>query len=97
VASFNTNAHRYLATASADHTVKLWNTKKFKVSKVLEGHQRWVWDCVFSADSAYLVTGSSDQVAKLWDVAQGETIRQYTGHHKAITCIALNDFAESHS
>ena len=21
------------------------------------GHQRWVWDCAFSADSAYLVTG----------------------------------------
>jgi len=26
---------------------------------VLEGHQRWVWDAAFSADSAYLVTGSS--------------------------------------
>ena len=25
--------------------------------KVLVGHQRWVWDCAFSADSAYLVTG----------------------------------------
>ncbi len=87
---------RYLATAAADHTVKLCSTKKFSLAKTLVGHQRWVWDCVFSADSAYLVTGSSDQTARLWDVAQGETIRQYTGHHKAITCIALNDFAESH-
>jgi len=85
---------KYLATASADHTVKLWNTKKFTLQKTLSGHQRWVWDCVFSADSAYLVTGSSDQVARLWDVAQGETIRQYTGNHKAITCVALNDFAD---
>lgn len=25
----------------------------------MEGHQRWVWDCAFSADSAYLVTGRS--------------------------------------
>ena len=24
---------------------------------MLQGHQRWVWDCAFSADSAYLVTG----------------------------------------
>ena len=23
------------------------------------GHQRWVWDCVFSVDGAYLVTGKS--------------------------------------
>ena len=24
----------------------------------LVGHQRWVWDCAFSADSSYLVTGT---------------------------------------
>lgn len=23
------------------------------------GHQRWVWDCVFSVDGAFLVTGES--------------------------------------
>ena len=32
------------------------------------GHQRWVWDAVYSADSAYLITASSDQTARLWDV-----------------------------
>ncbi|KAK0225154.1 WD40-repeat-containing domain protein [Armillaria nabsnona] len=31
--------------------------------KILTGHQRWVWDCVFSADSAYLITASSDHSA----------------------------------
>ena len=30
---------------------------EFKLDKILQGHQRWVWDCAFSADSAYLVTG----------------------------------------
>jgi len=85
---------KFLATASADHTVKLWNTKKFSLAKTLVGHTKWVWDASFSADSAYLVTGSSDGVARLWDVTQGETIRHYTSHHKAITCIALNDFAD---
>ena len=25
---------------------------------VLENHQRWVWDCAFSADSAYVVSGT---------------------------------------
>jgi G protein beta subunit-like protein len=85
-----------LATTSADHTVKLWNCgKDFSLSRTLNGHQRWVWDCVFSADSAYLVTASSDQVARLWDLSQGETIRTYTGHTKAITCVALNDYSEA--
>lgn len=51
---------RYLATCSADTTVKIWSISPgfdFKQEKILIGHQRWVWDCAFSADSAYLVTG----------------------------------------
>lgn len=83
-----------LATTSADHTVKIWSAKDFSLVKTLSGHQRWVWDCVFSADSAYLMTASSDQTARLWDLGQGETIRTYTGHSKAITCVALNDYPD---
>lgn len=57
------------------------------------GHQRWVWDCVFSVDAAYLVSASSDCTARLWDLSTGEAIRMYTGHHKACVCCALNDSA----
>jgi G protein beta subunit-like protein len=63
----------------------------FSLDKTLAAHQRWVWDCVFSADSEYLVTGSSDQTARLWDISRGEVIKNYTGHHKAVVCVALND------
>ena len=50
---------RHLATCSADHSIKLWSTANFEynLEKTLTGHQRWVWDAAFSADSAYLVTG----------------------------------------
>ena len=57
------------------------------------GHQKWVWDCVFSVDGAYLVTASSDCSARLWDLASGEAIRVYSGHHKSVVCCALNDSA----
>lgn len=51
--------NRHLATCSADTTVKIWSTSRyeFALEKTLVGHQRWVWDAAFSADSAYLVTG----------------------------------------
>lgn len=64
---------RNLATCSADTTIKIWSpTPKagedgnvgvgssdgvYKLDKVLSGHQRWVWDMAYSADSAYLVSG----------------------------------------
>ena len=51
-----------LATCSADQTVKIWDIQNnFACDKTLTGHQRWVWDAVYSEDSAYLVTASSDQ------------------------------------
>jgi WD40 repeat protein len=59
----------------------------------LDGHQRWVWDCAFSADSAYLVTACSDHYARLWDLNGKNIIRQYNGHHRGAVCVALNDYS----
>jgi len=80
-----------IATASADTTVKLWSTADYSLKQTLRGHQRWVWQCVFSVDSVYLITASSDGVVRLFDVEKGETARLYAGHHKAVTTIALQD------
>lgn len=82
-----------LATCSADKTIKIWNMgpQTATLDKTLVGHQRWVWDMAFSADSAYLVSASSDHYARLWELATGTTVKQYAGHHKAVSCVALND------
>ncbi|KAL9604090.1 MAG: hypothetical protein Q9179_001979 [Wetmoreana sp. 5 TL-2023] len=61
----------------------------------LESHQRWVWDCAFSADSAYLVTACSDHYARLWELNTQTVIRQYNGHHRGAVCVALNDYSEA--
>ncbi|KAK5212558.1 TOR complex subunit lst8 [Exophiala xenobiotica] len=60
---------------------------------VLDIHQRWVWDCAFSADSAYLVTVCSDHYARLWELGTATVIRQYNGHHRGAVCVALNDYS----
>ena len=73
------------ATASHQYAYSI------SLDKTLKGHQRWVWDCAWSADSEYLVSASSDHTAKLWDRRSGEAIRTYQGHHKAAVCVALND------
>src|SRR3546814_17181625 len=80
-----------LATASADKTIKLWDTNTWTMTHHLTAHQRWVWDCAFSGDSNYLVSASSDQTAKLWHTGTGEVVRNYTGHSLSVTCAAIND------
>ncbi|KAH8821162.1 quinon protein alcohol dehydrogenase-like superfamily [Xylogone sp. PMI_703] len=67
----------------------------FKLESTLTGHQRWVWDCAFSADSAYLVTACSDHYARLWELHSEQIIRQYNGHHRGLVCVALNDYSEA--
>ena len=67
----------------------------FELEQELDGHQRWVWDCAFSADSAYLVTACSDHYARLWELHSKTIIRQYNGHHRGAVCVALNDYSEN--
>jgi target of rapamycin complex subunit LST8 len=67
----------------------------YPLEATLQGHQRWVWDCAFSADSAYLVTACSDHYARLWELHSQQVIRQYNGHHRGAVCVALNDYSET--
>lgn len=48
---------KYLATSSADSTVKIWKTRDMSLLKTLKADntQRWVWDVSFSGDSEYLI------------------------------------------
>ncbi|KAI5281226.1 TOR complex subunit lst8, partial [Ascosphaera aggregata] len=70
------------------------DTQTLFLEQTLAVHQRWVWDCAFSADSAYLVTVCSDHYARLWELSSGQIIRQYNGHHRGAVCVALNDYSE---
>ena len=93
--------NKLVATCSADKKIMLWNLKQspnerdlqFEPYKCLKGHNKWVWDCNFSCDSAYLISASSDTTVRLWDVENGEIVQVLKGHTKGITCLALNDVA----
>ena len=95
---------RQLVTCSSDQTARLFNIyrppdttteEKYNLeatpSLILNQHDKWVWDAVFSADSSYLVTASSDKKARLFNLRTGEVVKTYTGHQLTVTCVALND------
>jgi len=83
----------YLATTSADGTVKIWNTTDFTCLYELKHDrgQNWVWDCAFTSDTYYLVTVCSDGRARLWSMDTGTIAKEYVGHQKPVTCLAFDD------
>jgi WD40 repeat protein len=64
--------NRFLATSSADSTVKVWyfnkNKSKFEEYIKLKGHRNIVWSARFSMNSNYILTASADSTVKIWDL-----------------------------
>ena len=60
---------RLLASAGADHTVRLWDVETGKELRCLVGHQGAVLCLAFAPDGRRLLSGSADTTALLWDVA----------------------------
>jgi len=78
-----------LASASADNTVKLWDTASLREVRTLAGHAQGVKAVAFSRDGCYLASGAIDGQIKLWDVANGHELRTLAGAG-SITIIAFN-------
>ena len=58
------NKGRRIASASCDHTIRLWNPWSGQPRAVLRGHTDWVMNCTFSKDDKTLVSASKiDQFA----------------------------------
>jgi WD40 repeat protein len=67
---------KYLATGSADTTVRVWNVGNGDLIRVLEGHSAEVGGVVFSPEGKLLLTSSEDGMLIIWDVETGEQLRE---------------------
>jgi WD40 repeat protein len=56
-----------LASASFDHTVRLWDVNTGKLRAMLEGHDSWVY-ALDVLPNGHLVSGSYDYSVRVWDV-----------------------------
>jgi ribosome assembly protein 4 len=72
---------RFLASASFDKKVKLWNGHSGEFLTTLTGHVGAVYQVAWSADSRYLVSASKDSTAKLWEVPSGKRAKETLPGH----------------
>src|SRR5207302_1542731 len=61
---------RHLATASADHSVKLWDAATGQLLHILLGHTGRVFSLAFGPEGR-LATASADKTVKLWHTRTG--------------------------
>ncbi|HKB38045.1 MAG TPA: hypothetical protein VKD72_16480, partial [Gemmataceae bacterium] len=65
--AFSTDG-KFLATASADRTVRFWDARSLEQVSVFRGHDDFVCAVAFSPDGNLLATGSYDHTARLWSI-----------------------------
>ena len=81
---------RFLASASADKTVKVWDVVTGKELRSLEGHTAQVTSIAFSPNGSRLVSGSSDTKLVLWDMATGQPLHEFAGNKGSVTSVAFS-------
>lgn len=71
---------RFIASASFDKSVKLWDGNTGKFVSTLRGHVGAVYQVAWSADSRMLVSGSKDSTLKVWSITSNKCKENLPGH-----------------
>jgi WD40 repeat protein len=65
---------KWLATAAADNTIKLWDLSTGQPARSLAGHTAAVTALHFSPDGTKLFSGSADKSIRVWQMADGAPV-----------------------
>src|SRR5262249_58652351 len=83
-------AARFLLSAGADHSARLWERATGKEVRKFEGHTDWVWCVRFAADGKRAVSGGADTTIRIWEVDTGKEQRRCPGHTMTVTSVAFS-------
>lgn len=80
---------QWIASGSADKTVKLWDLKGNSIS-TFTGHRLAVHAIAFHPIEPVIASASADATVRLWNFATGESIATLIGHTQAVRAIAFS-------
>jgi transcription initiation factor TFIID subunit 5 len=81
--SFHCNTN-YLATGSADKSVRLWEVQRGPCVRLLLGHTGVVNTVCCSPCGQYIASAGEDKTIVIWDIPTGKPARVLRGHTSSI-------------
>ncbi|TIA88892.1 hypothetical protein E3P81_03285 [Wallemia ichthyophaga] len=88
------NSGKYLASAGADKTVKVWNIEKGFLLENFEEHEDGVNDVCWSSNDRYIASGSDDRSIILWSIEgvrnKDHAVKVLKGHTNYVLCVCYN-------
>ena len=80
----------WLASASYDHTVRIWDAATWRQRAVLSAHDGPVGAVVVAPDGSWLASASEDETVRIWDTATWEQQAALAGYTGPLFAVALN-------
>jgi WD40 repeat protein len=77
------NGPQFLASASRDSTIRLWDIWNFDCVRIFEGHGNWVKSLAFFPDGRLMSTG--DRSIRCWSLKDGSEELNIAGDHSVNT------------
>ncbi len=81
---------QFLASASGDGTVRLWDVATGNEIRRFRGHQGEALSVSFAPDGKTLASAGNDQTIRLWAVGSGQELRRFQGHSDGIEAVAFS-------
>ena len=80
---------KWLASASYDRTVRIWDTTTHRQRHVLTGHTGAVTAVAAAPDGEWLASGGDDRTIRIWHAATGQQRLVLAGHASRVTAVAV--------